>query len=121
MDDLAAIDAYIAKQPAAQQAMLTQVRSEVRAACPDAVEVIAYAMPGFRLHGRLLLSYAGYRRHCAIYPASGRAVEALGEALAPFVTEKATIRFTPTHPLPVELLRRYVAVRIEEGAASTRA
>ena len=121
MDDIAAIDAHIAAQSEAHQMLLRSVRATVKDVCPDAVEVISYAMPGFRLRGKLLLSYAGYKRHCAIYPASGRAMAALGEELAPFVTEKATIRFTAKQPLPDDLLRRYVVVRVEENAAAAGA
>jgi len=121
MDDIAAIDAHIAAQSEAHQTLLRQVRAAVKDVCPDAVEVISYAMPGFRLRGKLLLSYAGYKRHCAIYPASGMAIDALGADLAPFVTEKATIRFTAAHPLPDDVLRRYVEVRVRENAEATAA
>jgi uncharacterized protein YdhG (YjbR/CyaY superfamily) len=113
----ASVDAYLSALDEPQRALLAQIRATVRELCPDAVEAIAYGMPGFRLGGRLLISYAGYKRHCAIYPASGRAVEALGEELAPFLAQKATIRFTAQHPLPDEVLRRYVAVRVEEVRA----
>ena len=121
MDDIAAIDAHIAAQSDAHQTLLRSVRATVKDVCPDAVEVISYAMPGFRLRGKLLLSYAGYKRHCAIYPASGMALAALGADLAPFVTEKATIRFTAAHPLPDDVLRRYVEVRVRENAEATAA
>jgi uncharacterized protein YdhG (YjbR/CyaY superfamily) len=116
MDDITAIDAHIDAQSEAHQALLRTVRSTVKDVCPEAVEVISYAMPGFRLRGKLLLSYAGYKRHCAIYPASGVAQAELGADLAPFVTEKATIRFTAANPLPEGVLRRYVEVRVRENA-----
>ena len=119
MDDIGVVDAHIAAQSTAHQALLRHVRATVHEICPDAVEVIAYAMPGFRLRGKLLLSYAGHARHCAIYPASAMVKDALGEELAPFVAEKATIRFTAANPLPDDLLRRYLAVRIRENAEAT--
>jgi uncharacterized protein YdhG (YjbR/CyaY superfamily) len=118
MSDAAAIDAYIAAATEPHRVLLARVRGAVRDACPDATEAISYGMPAFRLHGRLLLSYAAYLRHCAVYPASGRVQEALGPDLAPFLAEKATIRFTVDRPLPDELLRRIVAVRVAEVAAS---
>lgn len=121
MNDIDAIDAYIAAQSDVHQALLRAVRATVKDVCPEAVEVISYAMPGFRLRGKLLLSYAGYKRHCAIYPASGLALAELGTDLAPFVTEKATIRFTASHPLPDDVLRRYVEVRVRESAEATGA
>ncbi len=114
----ATVDAYLGAIDEPQRALLVHVRATVHELCPEAVEVIAYGMPGFRLDGRLLLSYAGYKRHCAIYPASGAALEVLGEDLVPFLAQKATIRFTAQHPLPDEVLRRYVAVRVEEVRAA---
>jgi len=119
MDDLATIDAYIAALPEPHRTMLARVRALIREVTPDSQEVISYQMPGFRLRGKLLLSYAAYKGHCALYPASGTAMAALGKELAPFVTEKATIRFTAKQPLPEDLLRRYVEVRIRENAEAT--
>jgi uncharacterized protein YdhG (YjbR/CyaY superfamily) len=118
--DHPAIDAYLAGLPDPHRELLTRVRSTVLDVCPDAVEAIAYGMPAFRLQDRLLLSYAGYRRHCAIYPASGMVMETLGDELAPFVTHKATMRITPAHPLPDDVLRRYIAIRVREIEAATR-
>jgi uncharacterized protein YdhG (YjbR/CyaY superfamily) len=109
-----AVDAYLAAQPEANRALLEQVRATVRDVCPDAVEVISYQMPGFRLGGKLVLSYAGYKRHCALYPATAEMQAALGADLAPFLTEKATIRFSPAHPLPAPLLRQIVEILAAE-------
>lgn len=114
----ASVDAYLSAIPAPQRALLANVRATVRELCPEAVEVIAYGMPGFRLADRLLLSYAGYKRHCAIYPASGQVLQELGAELAPFLAQKATVRFTVQRPLPDEVLRRYVAARVEEVRAA---
>lgn len=119
MDERVAINAYIAGLPEPQRSMIESVRSTIHEASPDAAEVVSYRMPGFRLRGKLLLSYAAYKRHCAIYPASGRVMEALGPELRPFLAERATIRFTPEQPLPDDLLRRVVEVRREEIAEAT--
>lgn len=111
-----AVDAYLAAQPEPQRAMLEQVRAVVRELVPEADEVISYQMPGYRLRGKLFLSFAGYKAHCALYPATARLQAELGDDLAPFVTEKATIRFTAKHPLPEPTLRRIVEILAEERA-----
>ena len=115
MDDLAPIEAYLAELPEPQQAVLRRVRAVIRETCPNATEGLYYRMPGFRLRGKLLLSYAGFKKHCALYPASGMVQEALGDDLAPYLTEKATIRFTADQPIPDALVRRIVEVRVAEG------
>jgi len=114
MDDVAGVDAYIDELSEPQLKQLTRVRATIRSACPDATEAIAYGMPTFRVRGRMLLSYAAHKRHCSVYPASEMVRQALGADLAPFLAEKATIRFTAERPIPDEMLRRIVAVRVVE-------
>jgi uncharacterized protein YdhG (YjbR/CyaY superfamily) len=109
-----AVDTYLAAQPEANRVLLERVRATVADACPDAVEVISYGMPGFRVGGKLLISFAGYRRHCSLYPATAEMQAALGDELTPFLAEKATIRFSPRHPLPEPLLRRIVEILAAE-------
>jgi uncharacterized protein YdhG (YjbR/CyaY superfamily) len=111
-----AVDAYLAAQSEPNRALLEQVRAIVRELVPDAVEVISYSMPGYRLRGKLFISFAGYKAHCALYPATEHMKAELGEAFAPFVTEKATIRFSAKNPLPEPMLRRIVELLAEERA-----
>ena len=113
-----AVDAYLAVQPAAHRTLLERISTTVRNVCPAATEVVAYGMPGYRLDGRLLLTYAGYKRHCAIYPATERLKAALGDELAPYLAEKSTIRIAPDHPMPDALLRRIVELLAEERGDS---
>ncbi len=117
MDDIAAVEAYFDGLSEPHRGLLAHVRAVVRDACPEATEAIYYRMPGFRVRGKLLLSYAAHRKHCSIYPASGMVRATLGEELAPYLAAKATIRFTAEDPIPDELVRRIVAVRVEEGTA----
>jgi uncharacterized protein YdhG (YjbR/CyaY superfamily) len=91
------------------------MRRTIRAAAPDAVETIAYSMPAFRSRGgQFLVSYAAYKRHFSLFPASGAVVEALGEEIEPFLAGKGTIRFPADRPIPVELVTRVVEVRLTE-------
>jgi uncharacterized protein YdhG (YjbR/CyaY superfamily) len=77
-------------------------------------------MPAFKDHGRFLVSYAAFKDHCSLFPASAAVTEALGEELKPYFTGKATIRFHADEPLPAALVRRIVKVRLEENAARRR-
>ncbi|HPG89046.1 MAG TPA: DUF1801 domain-containing protein, partial [Hyphomicrobium sp.] len=64
------MDAYIAAQPDDMQRALSRMRAAIAKAVPDAVETISYNMPAFKLHGRVLLYFAGWTEHYAIYPGS---------------------------------------------------
>ena len=54
-----AVDAYIAGFPKPVQALLRQVRRTIRAAAPQAEEVISYRMPAYKLHG-MIVYFAGF-------------------------------------------------------------
>ena len=67
-----------------------------RAAAPEAKEMIAYQMPAFTSHGRLLVSFAAYRLHYSLFPASGAVKEALG-AQGSFVALNNTVSQSVPH------------------------
>lgn len=110
------IDAYIAAQPEAMQRILETVRVTVRKAVPDAEEVISYGMPAFKLHGRVLLYFAGWAEHYAIYPGSATALAEMQDELGDRKVSKGTIRFDLTVKVPVKLITRIAKVRAKENA-----
>lgn len=111
------VDAYLAKVPEDKRALLEDIREIVRAAAPTATEHISYGFPTFKLHGRGLIWYAAWKKHCSIYPLTPAVQQAAGKGLEPFDTEKGTIRFTPDRPLPASLIRKIVKARIAEEEA----
>ena len=112
------VDDYLATLPDDRRAAVEELRRTINAAAPGATETIAYEMPALRSHGgQFLVSYAAYKNHYSLFPASGAVVEALGEELTPYLAGKGTIRFPASRPIPVELVTRIVKVRFEENAA----
>ena len=112
------VDDYLATLPDDRRAAMEELRQVVNAAAPEATETIAYEMPALRSHdGRFLVSYAAFKNHYSLFPASGAVTEALGEALEPYLAGKGTIRFPVHGPIPVALVRRVVEVRLAENAA----
>ena len=114
MSKYESVDEYMAQLPDYRRAVMEQIRSTVRAAAPDASEVIAYNMPAFRLDGRFLVSYESFKRHYSLFPWSDAMVEELGEALRPYAVGKGTIRFPADEPIPLELITRIVQIRNHE-------
>jgi hypothetical protein len=55
------VDEYIDAQPEAVRPKLEQVRAAIRKAVPEAVESIGYRMPGYKLHGKPMLYFAGFK------------------------------------------------------------
>ena len=111
------VDDYLAALPEEPRAALQKLRETIRAAAPDATETISYQMPAFKDHGRFLVSYAAFKDHCSLFPASHAVMEALGDELKPYVTGKGTIRFEADSPLSATLVRKIVKARLKENAA----
>jgi uncharacterized protein YdhG (YjbR/CyaY superfamily) len=106
------VDAYLGGLPPDQREILERIRRQVARLAPAAVETIAYGMPTFRLRDRFLLSYAGWKRHCAIYPVSDELLAAYADALRGYERSKRSLHFTSTQPLPPALLEDVVRARI---------
>lgn len=111
-----AVDAYIEGLAEDRRAPMRQLREAIRAAAPDADEVITYRMPGFKAHGSFLVSYDAYKAHYSLFPASQAVVEELGEEVAPHVKGRGTLQFPAAQPLPLDLIRRIVEIRLRENA-----
>jgi uncharacterized protein YdhG (YjbR/CyaY superfamily) len=113
----ATVDEYLAGLPDDRRAAMEELRAAVREAAPEATEVISYGMPALKSHGgQFLVSYDAYKRHYSLFPATDVVVEALGEDIAPFLSGRGTIRFPANAPIPVDLVRRIVAIRLAENA-----
>ncbi len=115
---------YIAAQPKASQRMLRNVRSVIRKALPGAEEVISYGIPAYRLHGYVVIYFAGWREHYSLYPVNARRIAMLKPTSASYeVNEKGTIRFPLSEPVPARFITAIARLRAEETAdrAMTRA
>jgi uncharacterized protein YdhG (YjbR/CyaY superfamily) len=110
------IDEYLAALSNDKRAALERLRKTIRAAAPKAEECISYQIPGFRLGGRLLVSFGAAANHCAFYPGA-YPVKAHQNELKAYDTSKGTIRFQADRPLPAALVRKLVKTRIAEHTA----
>ena len=108
------VDAYLARLSSDKRAALETLRKQIRAAVPDAEECISYQMPAFRLDGKMLVSYAAGKNHCAFYP--GAVLQDFKDDLSTYETRKGTIRFQADRPLPATLVRKLVKARIAKIA-----
>ena len=112
------VDDYLATLPFDKRIVLEELRTTINAAAPEATETIAYEMPALRSHGgQFLVSYAAYKNHYSLFPASGAVVEALGDELTPYLAGQGTIRFPAGKPIPMGLVTKVVGIRVAENAA----
>ena len=107
------VDEYIATQPEAVRPRLEQVRAAIRKAVPEAVECIGYRMPGYKLRGKPLLFFAGFKEHYSLFAASGTFFAALEDELRGYERRKGTIHFPLAGPVPVKLIARIAKLRAD--------
>ena len=115
------VDEYMAALPAQRRAAMDLLRATIKAAVPEAIEVISYKMPAFRSHGgQFLVSYDAYKAHYSLFPASEAVIEACGDELTPYLFGSGTIRFPADKPIPTALVTKILKVRWAENAAAER-
>jgi uncharacterized protein YdhG (YjbR/CyaY superfamily) len=110
------VDEYMARVPPRFRATLKGLRKAIKAAAPDAEEVISYQMPAFRQNG-MLAYFAAFEDHCSFFVASDKVHRQFSAELKPFKSGKGTLCFTPDRPLPADLVTRIVKARLAENAA----
>jgi uncharacterized protein YdhG (YjbR/CyaY superfamily) len=110
---------YLAKVAPEARATLEKLRQTIRAVAPQAVEVISYQVPTFKLNGRMLVSYAAFKNHCSFFPGASP-IKAYEADLKSYQTSKGTIRFPTGQPLPATLVKKLVKARIKENEARAK-
>ena len=111
------IEAYIADLPASVAVLMQSIRETVRSAAPNATEAIKYGMPTFVQQG-ILMSFAAWKKHIAIYPVTAEMEAAIPELAAYETSGKGTIRFLLDQPLPIDLIRAIVAFRLNKAVTT---
>lgn len=107
------IDEYIATFPKNVQDILQELRKVIKEAAPEAKEAISYGMPTFKLNGNLV-HFAAYKNHIGFYPAPS-GIDSFKEKLAKYRTGKGTLQFPIDEPIPFELMKEVVRVRVKEN------
>lgn len=107
------IDDYLSRVPEEARATLQKLRQTIRAAAPQAVEVISYGMPMFK-HNGMVAGFAAFKDHCSLFPGSA-VMEEYQEELKRYDTSKGTIRFPANKPLPAALVKKLVKARVRQN------
>jgi uncharacterized protein YdhG (YjbR/CyaY superfamily) len=108
------VDAYLAALPADQRVLLQMIRDRIRSLVPTATETFSYGMPAFKLDGRFLVSYAGWKRHCSLYPLTDSFMASHAAEIDGFDRTKGSIHFTSARPLPPAVLDDLIRARVAD-------
>lgn len=113
------IEDYIAASVPAVRPVLRKIRRVIRAAAPEAMELISYRMPAFKQRG-ILVYFAAFKTHIGLFPPV-RGDAKLAKALAPYVGPKGNLKFPLDEPMPYALIGRIVRLRVKQDSAKAQA
>jgi uncharacterized protein YdhG (YjbR/CyaY superfamily) len=100
-------DAYIAEASEDLRPLLVQLRAQLALALPDAEEVIAYKMPGFRIGKSIVAGYAAFSKQCGLYLSPSAITSHADDiAAAGLKSTKTGVTFSPSQPIPDGLIEK---------------
>jgi uncharacterized protein YdhG (YjbR/CyaY superfamily) len=107
------ITEYIKAAPKEAQKKLREIRACIRKAAPGAEEGMKWGMPAFS-YRRILVMFAAHKHHIGFYPTPS-AVKAFADDLSKYDTARGSIQFPLEKPLPLPLIRKITAFRVQES------
>lgn len=104
---------YFNAQTTETQDKLNAIYQAIKETAPDATEKMSYGMPTFFFNGNLV-HFAAYKNHIGFYPAPSGILNFI-EELKPYKSSKGAIQFPLDKPLPIDLIRKITAFRLQEN------
>lgn len=114
--NIANVDEYIKSFPEEVQEIMAQIRATIKAKAPNAVESISYGMPAYKTNGKVLVYFAGYKKHIGFY-ATPTGHEAFAAELSKYKQGKGSVQFPLDQPMPYELIGEITEFRVAQNAA----
>ncbi len=113
MDKPKSTDEYISSFPKETQILLQEVRKTIKNAAPNTNESISYGMPAYKLNGKALVYFAGYKNHIGFYATPTGHAE-FTEELAKYKQGKGSVQYPINEPMPLDLITKIVKFRVSE-------
>lgn len=112
------VQAYIAAAPKPARTMMEQLRAIIKSACPQAKEMISYAIPFYQYRspgyvGRMIY-FAAAKHHIGVYVVPRSLPPAVAKEVAKYKQAKSTLHFPIGEKIPTRLIRRLVRIRMKE-------
>lgn len=113
------VDEYINEFPKDVQALLIQVRNTIIKNAPYAEESISYGMPAYKINGKPLVYFAGFKNHVGFYatPSGHKEFE---KELSNYKQGKGSVQFPIDKPMPLKLISKIVKYRIKLNAVISK-
>lgn len=108
----AEVDAYLRDVEEPKRSTLQTLRRMILEVIPNAEQVISYRVPAFRVGGKTVAGFAAFKNHVSYLPFSGSVLGQLGDELEGYTMTKSALHFPGDRPLPKELVKRLIEVRM---------
>lgn len=108
------VDEYIQEFEKETQERLNTIRKLILEIAPQAVESISYGMPAYKVNGKPLVYFGGYKSHIGFY-ATPTGHKAFEKELSKYKQGKGSVQFPLDEPLPVKLINEIVLFRLAEN------
>lgn len=110
---MSGVEGYINQFDGIVRERLEQLRTLVRTQVPDATEALSYGLVGYKLNGKPLVYFGGFKHHIGFY-ATPNGHETFAEEFAKYKQGKGSVQFPLDQSLPIELIQRVIEYRKEQ-------
>ena len=109
------IDQYLDALEEPKRTALARLRQTILDILPEAEQGISYGVPAFKVAGRTIAGFAAFKSHLSYLPHSGSVFPQLTDELRGYSTSSGALRFGIDQPLPVPLVEKLIAVRLQQA------
>jgi len=109
------IDGYLRALDQPKRATLEEMRRRILDIVPKAEQCLSYKVPAFKVQGKTIAGLAAFKNHLSYLPHSGSVFPQLHDELEGYTTSSGALRFGIDEPLPVPLVEKLIAVRLQQA------
>jgi uncharacterized protein YdhG (YjbR/CyaY superfamily) len=109
------VDRYFADLEDPKRATLEEMRRRILEVIPDAEQGLSYAVPAFKVNGKVVAGLAAFTSHLSYLPHSGSVLAAMADKTSAYTQTKSALHFPDDAPLPRELIRELIEVKRREA------
>jgi uncharacterized protein YdhG (YjbR/CyaY superfamily) len=109
------IDQYLDALEEPKRTTLALLRQTILNILPEAEQGISYGVPAFKVQGKTIAGFAAFKNHLSYLPHSGSVFPQLKDELKDYSTSSGALRFNIGHDLPVPLVAKLIAVRLQQA------
>lgn len=113
MEKFDSVDYYINSFSGTKKEILLEFRKLIKRLAPTSIESISYGMPGYKINGKPLVYFAGFKKHIGFFP-TAKDLGYLEKDVKKYRTGKGTLQFKDGEKIPWELVKKIVDKRIED-------